>query len=570
MATMLPDVPRECTQNSLEELMFESLKKLPDDYYVFHSFTIVKVTDGVIRESETDFVVFNPDMGIICIEAKAGNVKYENAEWYYGSGIKMRHGGPYLQAETNKYKLIQYIRDKGLDDILNRCKITHAVWFPSVSEDLLREIDLPSDGAFEITLTSNDLKNPEEKIRKIFSYKINSNYDVNTNLEAYEVRNLIKSVLCPSFELVPSISNQLDQNRLVFNRLLSEQSRILDFLEEQKSAAISGIAGSGKTMIAMEKARRNSELNEKTLFLCYNRNLCDYLRNNYKYAEVDIYTIDGFACKICNSESSDMQRLSEELEKEFFNGAFPYKHVIIDEGQDFGQTYLLENSILDLLQTIVLDESIDGTFYIFYDKMQLVQGHKIPECISEADCKMTLHYNCRNTENIAITSVRPLKEEKHIKCIKGPIKGDSSIVYIDDKEQKLKEYLDATIDDFIEKGINDIVILTCKTEESSYIHSYIRKQHYNAIGRNIRFSSCRKYKGLEADAIILIDIDKNTFLSKDVNLFYVGSSRARFYLTMLIQLSEAECNETLLYFNKNENKRPKKTLAAYLNAKLRS
>ena len=570
MATMLPDVPRECTQNSLEELMFESLKKLPDDYYVFHSFTIVKVTDGVIRESETDFVIFNPNMGIMCIEAKAGTVKYENAEWYYGSGIKMRHGGPYLQAETNKYKLIQYIRDKGLDDILNRCKITHAVWFPSVSEDLLREIELPSDGAFEITLTSNDLKNPEEKIRKIFSYRINSNYDVNTNLEAYEVRNLIKSVLCPSFELVPSISNQLDQNRLVFNRLLSEQSRILDFLEEQKSAAISGIAGSGKTMIAMEKARRNSELNEKTLFLCYNRNLCDYLRNNYKYAEVDIYTIDGFACKICNSESSDMQRLSEELEKEFFNGAFPYKHVIIDEGQDFGQTYLLENSILDLLQTIVLDESIDGTFYIFYDKMQLVQGHKIPECISEADCKMTLHYNCRNTENIAITSVRPLKEEKYIKCIKGPIKGDSSIVYIDDKEQKLKEYLDATIDDFIEKGINDIVILTCKTEESSYIHSYIRKQHYNAIGRNIRFSSCRKYKGLEADAIILIDIDKNTFISKDVNLFYVGSSRARFYLTMLIQLSEAECNETLLYFNKNENKRPKKALAAYLNAKLRS
>ena len=60
MAIMLPEIPRECTPNSLEELMFDSLKRLPDDYYVFHSFTIVNVVDGIINESETDFVVFNP------------------------------------------------------------------------------------------------------------------------------------------------------------------------------------------------------------------------------------------------------------------------------------------------------------------------------------------------------------------------------------------------------------------------------------------------------------------------------------------------------------------------------
>lgn len=570
MAVMLPDTPRECTPNSLEELMFNSLNNLPDSYYVFHSFTIVKIVDGTIRESETDFVVFNPDYGIICIEAKAGSVKYENAEWYYGSGIKMRHGGPYLQAESNKYKLIQYIRDKGLEDILDRCKITHAVWFPSISKEALKTIELPSDGAYEITMTSSDLSNPEDSIKRIFSYKINSNFDINTKLEAYEVRKLIKMVLCPSFELVPSMKNRIEQNRLVFNRLLNEQSKILDFLDDQPSAAISGIAGSGKTMIAMEKARRCSEENEKTLFLCYNHLLCDFLRENYTIDDLDIYTIDAFACKICNTQIADMELLSEKMLDMFYDGMFPYKHIIIDEGQDFGQNNINAKGILDLFQTIILDETINGTFYVFYDKMQLIQGKVIPDCILNADCRLTLHVNCRNTENIAVTSIRPFEEEKRIKCIKGATKGDSPLFYVESDYIKLREQLDLCIKEYLSNEISDICILTCKTEQTSFIADSIIDGYYKSNGKRIRITSCRKFKGLEADAIILIDINKEILTSDKVNLFYVGSSRARFSLSMFACMTDEDCNEVLKYFNKNVNKRPKKALAAYLNSRLRT
>lgn len=38
MAIMIPHVPNEFTPESREGEMFESLQKLPDDYYVFHSF----------------------------------------------------------------------------------------------------------------------------------------------------------------------------------------------------------------------------------------------------------------------------------------------------------------------------------------------------------------------------------------------------------------------------------------------------------------------------------------------------------------------------------------------------
>ena len=67
MAIMYPDKPKEITPGSHEDIMFEALKKLPDSYYVFHSFSIVSIKDGIIYESETDFIVFNPSTGIICI-----------------------------------------------------------------------------------------------------------------------------------------------------------------------------------------------------------------------------------------------------------------------------------------------------------------------------------------------------------------------------------------------------------------------------------------------------------------------------------------------------------------------
>lgn len=58
--------------------MFDSLEKMSDDYYVFHSFKIVTENEGIFRESETDFVVFNRRKGIICLEAKAGQVTYDS------------------------------------------------------------------------------------------------------------------------------------------------------------------------------------------------------------------------------------------------------------------------------------------------------------------------------------------------------------------------------------------------------------------------------------------------------------------------------------------------------------
>ncbi len=74
MAYMFPEKPKEFAPNSQEGVMFEALAKLPDSYYVFHSFSIVNMEDGIVHENETDFVIFNADKGLLCLEAKAGQV----------------------------------------------------------------------------------------------------------------------------------------------------------------------------------------------------------------------------------------------------------------------------------------------------------------------------------------------------------------------------------------------------------------------------------------------------------------------------------------------------------------
>ena len=61
-----------------------------------------------------------------------------------------------------------------------------------------------------------------------------------------------------------------------------------------------------------------------------------------------------------------------------------------------------ETGIIEIMKSIITDIKPDhASFYIFYDKLQLVQSQTIPQYISDADCKLTLYRNCRNTENIA-------------------------------------------------------------------------------------------------------------------------------------------------------------------------
>ena len=63
---------------------------------------------------------------------------------------------------------------------------------------------------------------------------------------------------------------------------------------------------------------------------------------------------------------------------------------------------------------------------------------------------------------------------------------------------------------------------------------------YKYNGKKYRFATCIKFKGLEADAIILTDLKKSSFEGKWGMEFYVGASRAKMRLDLICQLDESD------------------------------
>ena len=566
MATMIPDKPREFEANSLEDIMFDELANLPREYYVFHSFSIVSVTDSVLYESETDFVVFHPEKGLLCIEAKAGQINYTDGHWRYGSGGIMSHDGPYNQADINKWKLGKYMEKQKLAYLKDRCKMLHAVWFPSISKSTFEGVPLPSEADMDITLTSDTFGHIEEEIERIFTLEVPRH--IRTDLNAIDIKNMINRVLAPSFNLVSIPQIKANHDKIVFKKMLKEQMLLLNYLEEQNNAVINGLAGTGKTIMAVEKARRHADEGEKVLFFCYNKNLKKHLQDTYDHENIFFYTIDGLACKLCDTVSPNYSLLKEILEDMYIVGNFPYQHIVIDEGQDFGKRGMEEAGLIELLKMNVLnDESKNGTFYLFYDKNQMVQSYNVPGYINDADCRLTLYRNCRNTENIAVTSLRLLGTDKKPRLFQGSVVGDLSEMFFAYDEESTLETLNAIIKKNWELGYNDITILTCKTEINSIISNECSDGVYLYQGKKVRFATCRTFKGLESDVVILVDMDNSLFELDNEQLMYVGSSRARLRLACISALTEKQCEKILDNMGARKSRNVKKSMAVALNAK---
>ena len=594
MAHMIPPEPKDFDRRSHEGDVFNALSKLSDDYYVFHSVTPVGFTsDDEFYEREVDFVVANQKKGVVAIEVKAGNnLRYEDRTWKYTSGRKMSYNGPYHQAATAKRALMNKIQNHDsevVQGIIDRCKFMHAVFFPEFSQDSFDRLEgLPEECDVRITFLAEDLVNPAPKMAEMFKAKIpKQNYNTEENkMTEEDFQILLNDVLCPHFDLIPTPKARDIAIEERMNQLLREQCLLLNFLDEQQVAVINGAAGTGKTMIATEKARRHSIKGEKVLFLCYNRLLCDRLVRDYKetensnirkqYSCVDFMTLSMLAKKVTSDYKNYDDLLLWLLECGSKQKNLGYQHIIVDEGQDFGVVDAKvsdecfsgeENvSIIDALQEAAVANG--GTFYLFYDKYQMIQGggnvdYVLPDCIENGDCKMTLHCNCRNTKEIARTSVTPLKDKKQ-KAIKTstacvwdePIE---PVLHIADNEDTVFEILDSVLEKLEEIGVKETILLTPGSLSDSCIYSRSKKStnpndayvYYMHGEKEYKATTCIKYKGLEADAVVMLDLIKNSFVGEKGMEFYVGTSRAKRYLDMIGIFSDGDLKEVARILDAN-------------------
>lgn len=572
-AKMIPSLgPAEHDARSHEGEIYYALSKLPDDFTVIHSYRMFEVVEGnAIKQREADFVIFNRKLGILVIESKAGRIQCAGGEWLYANGNSMRYGGPYQQANSIKWKLYDRFESVGLAHLRNRCKLAHAVWLPSFRADELGTIDYSPEASREITLCKTDLADPTTQITRIMRMDMGNH---NTRISESEAAEVLQRVLLPEFDIVPTNSIDYDYNDFVFARLLDSQARVLNFLQDQKTAVINGAAGTGKTLIAIERAKQASR-SGKVLFLCFNSLLKEDVAKRCKdFPEIDVYTIPGYACKVHGSSEPNYSALTEKLMEH--PEIFPYNHIVIDEGQDFGIKAIEDAMVLETLRDIVESRQA-STMYLFYDIRQFVQGSTMPSFLMHADCKLTLYVNCRNTELIAKSSLSAINEPTDSKLKMLSNLGGPPLLFLNPDVKSQETFVDSQITALKDAGITDIVIITCKTLNSSKLSNCFTGSQESKLwkDRKTPIHTVRKFKGMEAGAVILIDIDQTLWEPPSVShepepgvLFYTAASRAKHELRIVCDMDTDTCNQALVLMGEKTHKRPDKKLANVLGASL--
>lgn len=565
MARMIPTEFDEETPSFGERQVFESLdEKLPKDYTVFHSFQWNRhIPHHGVQWGEADFIIFHPERGILVLEVKSGGVKLTDGQWWYirtDNQRSYRMQDPLEQANRTKYRIKDIIEKTLVYPEI--CWIEPAVWFPSLSDRRVLK-SMPNTYHSSIVFTNQALDNPKQAIDDAFDFY---NSMQRTRLSTESVTKIL-SLLAPTCNAVPSLGSMYAEQKAQFLRLTTEQNGLLDYLEEQPNAVVQGSAGTGKTLLAIEKARRLSQ-SGKVLFLCFNRFLVDEIRQGIANELIDVYNLSQLTKRktgyIGVPQDDEITHYLTNYD-DFKN--WDYQHIIIDEGQDFLEEHL------SLLASI--SKSHNGAFYVFYDKNQLIQRFDLPTWIQEAECRLVLRRNCRNTLRIATTAGKPVEVEP-VLWEKLPEGQSPSFHILSDRKQVIRAIY-TLVSKYVNESIplNQITIMTVKTEERSILNGITRIGGWSLVNdrreKGLFFTTARKFKGLESAVIILVDVDDSTF-SDNVNrsLFYVGASRAKNFLNILALLDDEQKQDLAdVLTGKNSVSMPNATIASTLKVKIR-
>lgn len=566
---MIPSMMESDNNSWGEKKVFEALKsKLAPKYTVFHS---VRWNDRNEKDTvvwgECDFTVFHPQKGILVIEVKSGGIECVNDHWTYirtDNGERHDMKNPMKQADRSKYRF-KDLRDAVLginQENQDYCLVETAVWFPSVSRrDEIGE--MPMEFKSELVLLEDALEKPEVYIDKIYDFYHGGKH---TKLSAQHAEDIIKA-FAPYYRAMPSLRSKREEQEYMFDRLTKEQNALLGYLEEQRVAAIQGAAGTGKTWLAVAKAKELAK-SGKVLFLCFNQFLRLYLQelkeeNLKDFENIDFMNLPQLVAKKICSLNVDKDEIHVFLER-FDSYDWEYKHIVIDEGQDFDDVEIEKLNEIALL--------LDGAFYIFYDKNQFVQGRGFPSWLKNVECRLVLIINCRNTYAIADTSGKTIKVEPKVK--NKSVKGDMPQFYICGDTKNATKRIAALIDQYrLNKyKYEQICIITTKTEEKSLLNGVDRIGNHKILSARskdgVLFMTARKFKGLESDVIIVVDINQGTFADDESKrLFYVGASRAKHYLDIIHCEADEDLNALASELAGEDSKRVMVDIAKGLNVK---
>ena len=544
-----------------EYFVYDQLSKLGDNWLILYGSAIKWAHRYGVSDREADFIIAHPKLGVLMLEVKGGSITRDRSVWYTTPLSELRKPkdrrvrepikNPYTQAtnaaKAYERKLDDYIRAQHLPT--RTFDIATAVCFPDIK--VLKDFYLGGDALPEITLDREDVADMGPLRDRI--YRVMKLYEGQKgDPPGKEGLELLETVFAHRWHINSFMTYQLQTAEERRKELTEEQFNLLYSLQGNPKMLIPGCAGSGKTMIAAEKARRLAEEGQRVLLTCYNENLADNLRQgDFVRPSMLVTNFHGLCYKLA-SYSKEVALPSRwpgepgtEEEKHFYNVTMPealelaamdlsmtFDAIIVDEGQDF------KTSWLETLRWLLTDPE-QGVFYIFYDDNQRIY-HR--DNIPFNWPSYRLSKNMRNTnpifEQVKCYYHRP--EAIFPSGISGP---EPWFVSLEDYTDEY-EAVQSVLDQLTEQGIllPQVAILTPRAQKNSIWGQKPDKPRRCApvwklktVANQVACCTIHSFKGLERPVIILTELE-HVYPKTAEELLYVAMSRARDHLIVIGQL----------------------------------
>lgn len=542
MVTFIPPYMGEEIKSNAERKMYDVLQELNlKNACVLHSLGLPRHWSKIY--GEIDFVVVC-ERGVACLEIKGGRVECRDGQWTfidrYGTE-RVKPEGPFAQVTGNMFSLRDILKKRfeGNPHMKNILMASGVVFpditFHSDSQEIIPEIIYDR--------TTEDISG---YMNQVFDYWQQRQHREPSKLSPSDIREVVQ-FLRADFCFIPSLNDRLEQVEQKLVRLTKEQAQLMQALGMNDHLIVEGGAGTGKTLLAAEFARRQLEQGARVLYLTYNKNLAHHVMRSLPETDqlkvVNIHALFGEYVPVDVEElQKDPQKyFAQILPERFYDyisekqstdpdaADMQYDLLIMDEGQDILKPLYLYS--LDCLLKGGLDH---GKWAVFYDEKQNIYNPEYQDGMdilrSYSHTKFRLFVNCRNTVQIGTYSAKA-SGVTFAEFMRENGEEVGKISYEDEKDfgGKIKEIMKTLREGKVSPG--DITFLSPKKYQNSKLATL--KLTVNELRDDFKpdpsvpvFATIQGFKGLDAKVVILCDVEalrRETFSQ----YIYLAGTRAR-------------------------------------------
>lgn len=516
-ARLVPEHPRFADDS--ERIVWEALRaRLRDCDVLLHG---VRFTDPTHGEVEIDLLLLMPDCGAIVIEVKGGHVAFANGAWTQTDATGSREIDPVEQARDGVYALKRYLEGQPTWS-RGALRATWLVAFPymhvtaAMGPEARRDLIIGSAELEDAAGIAYDrLWSPELQVRLPAEGWVDSALD------------LLLGVPDAEREILGRTAARLRHA----DDLTEAQASLLSAVRNNPRIEITGSAGTGKTWLAIEQARRWAQAGERVCFVSYGRGVAEMARRamdtlppSQQPAYLGTFHQLGYQWGVQPGASAGNDfwiteapaRMTEAAAS--LDASSRFTAFVIDEAQDFADSWwtaLLESAVSDSFRLAVFRDDEQA---VFSDRRGRPDIPLTPLVLDE---------NLRNAKQI-VDTFRPLLNApvtamggegfpvEFVPCAPDEVRGcaDAAAQSLFDERGWLPEH---------------IALLTTKHRHPVQVEqANDRVAYWDDLwsANEVFYSTVAGFKGLERPAVVLAvngfheGIDPRSVL-------YAGMSRAR-------------------------------------------